>query len=92
MKTAFFWAVTLRVVVIRYRHLGQHIGTIFKGLRTSLRNCHYTPFNYRNKLVIGTQRKIRSFRKSHATTKCLNGKPEMAHASCHCTLIGSTEQ
>jgi hypothetical protein len=41
-----------------------------------------------NKHVNGAQGNNCSFWESLASTKCQNGEPEVAHASCHCTLMG----
>jgi hypothetical protein len=49
MKTALFWFVTQRVVIISYRHFD--IGPIFRGLvsiyrpETLVRNYHYSLYN-----------------------------------------------
>jgi hypothetical protein len=42
MRTALFWAITQRAVVIPTDVSGQHIGNIFKGQETSVRNRQYT--------------------------------------------------
>ena len=40
IRTALFWVITQRVVVIPYRRFGKPIGPIFKGNNPEERNSH----------------------------------------------------
>jgi hypothetical protein len=52
LRTALFWVVTQRVVVILINVSGQYIDPIFRGQEASERNKHYSLGNNQKNAVL----------------------------------------